>query len=71
MTMLRTLVGRNLAKLRQGKLSQRGLAKRSGVSRITIAEIERGACASPRLDTLQKLATALECEVADLIQRAS
>lgn len=46
------------------RLSQRGLWRKSGIHFITIARIESGASKSPRMDTLQTLATAL---VVDLL----
>lgn len=47
-------------------LSQRRLAERAGVAKITVGRIERGETAS--LPTLQKIATALEVRLADLIE---
>ena len=48
------------------KLSQRALAKLSGISHITIARLELGQF-DPRLSTLRALAKALHVKVADLI----
>ena len=48
-----------LRRLRRGSdLSQQKLADLSGVGRVTIARIE-AAAQSPKLDTIQKLATAM------------
>lgn len=47
-------------------LSQRALAKVSGVGHITIARLEVGQF-DPRLSTLRALAKALKVKVADLI----
>jgi predicted RNase H-like HicB family nuclease/DNA-binding Xre family transcriptional regulator len=49
-------------------LSQRGLAKLSGVSPATIYELETGRRPEPRPSTLRKLAHALGVEVAELLQ---
>lgn len=46
--------------------SQEELAKRAGVRRATIHALERGA--SPRLDTLAKLAVAFGVKVAALLR---
>jgi transcriptional regulator with XRE-family HTH domain len=50
-------------------LSQQGLADASGVNKATINQIERGR-RSPNLETLEKLAAALDVEVADLFPKA-
>jgi transcriptional regulator with XRE-family HTH domain len=47
-------------------LSQRGLAKRSNVTNVTIARIETGVY-DPRLSTLRRLAKALKVKVGDLV----
>lgn len=46
-------------------LTQKDLAKKSGVSRATISAIERGSTEAVNMSTLKKLATALDCTVAD------
>ncbi len=53
-----------LRKLR--KWSQRELAKRAGVTHATIVALEHGA--SPRLDTLAKLAAAFGVKVTRLLR---
>ena len=45
--------------------TQRVLAERSGIDRVTIARLESGGQA--RMDTLTKLAQALEVQPADLM----
>ena len=56
-----------LADIRKAKgLSQRRLAKLSGVGHITIARIETGGC-DPRLSTVQALAKALEVKISKLV----
>jgi predicted RNase H-like HicB family nuclease/DNA-binding Xre family transcriptional regulator len=52
-------------------LSQRDLAKQSGVSPTTIYELETGRRPEPRPSTLRKLAEALGVEVADLLEDES
>ena len=47
-------------------LSQRGLAKKSKVTYVTIARIETGVY-DPRLSTLRQLAKALKVKVGDLL----
>jgi predicted transcriptional regulator len=50
-------------------LSQRELAERCGTTQSAIARLERGG-RPPRIDTLLRIAEALECElVVDLIPR--
>ena len=57
----------SLRKLRQEQgLSIRGLAKRAGISYVTLARIEAGMY-DPRLSTLRKLARALKVTVAQVI----
>ena len=56
-----------LAVLRKRRgLTQRGLAKLTKVSHVTIARLET-AQFDPRLSTLRKLAKALEVKVRDLL----
>jgi len=58
----------NLKKLREKKgLSQDRLAKLADVANNTIIKIEQGENMNPTLDTLQKIAKALEISVDDLI----
>ena len=47
-------------------LSQRGLAKLSGIGHITIARIETGVF-DPRLSTLRVLAKALNVKISELV----
>jgi HTH-type transcriptional regulator/antitoxin HipB len=63
----RTLAQR-LKRLRsQQRWTQEQLAKRSGVSRITINRLENEVEQSPRLETLERLADAFEVELAQLV----
>ena len=59
----------NLKKLREKKgLSQDRLAKLADVANNTIIKIEQGENINPTLDTLKKMAKALEVSVDDLIK---
>ena len=58
----------NLKKLREKKgLSQDRLAKLADIANNTIIKIEQGENVNPRLDTLKKIAKALEVSVDNLI----
>jgi len=58
-----------LKKLREDKgLSQEKLARLSDVANNTIVKIEAGKNQNPTLDTLEKIAKALDVSVDDLIQ---
>jgi transcriptional regulator with XRE-family HTH domain len=60
-------VGARVKALRKRRgLSQDALAKRAGLHRVTLANVERGATV-PTLDTLARLATALRVSVAQLL----
>ena|SRR5215210_2064678 len=60
---------RGLEKHRKNRgLSQRALARESGVSPATIYELETGRRPDPRPSTLRKLAIVLEVEVSDLLE---
>ena len=59
----------NLKKFREKKgLSQDRLAKLADVANNTIIKIEQGENANPTLDTLKKIAKALETSVDGLIK---
>jgi len=59
----------NLRELREKKgLSQDRLAKRADVANNTIIKIEQSKNINPRLDTLKKIAKALDVSVDELIQ---
>ena len=58
----------NLKEVRQSReISQKELAKRSGVPRATICGIETGAKDNVTVKTLQALASALGVQLSDLI----
>ncbi len=62
------MLGANIKQLRKQKsLTQRDLAKLSGVSYSTLTKIEIGVIVSPRLEHLQKIAKALGVTVDNLI----
>ncbi len=59
----RRVLGRRIKSMRlQAGLSQEQLAKRSGISRVTLARLELGEH-SPRMDTLRAIARGLGCDV--------
>ena len=61
-------LARNLKKLRETKgLSQDRLAKLADVANNTIIKIEQGENINPTLDTLKKMAKALDVGVDELI----
>ena len=61
-------IGRNLARLRtQADLTQEQLAERSGVSVDLIRRLEQGSRASARLDSLYRLACALDVPLSELL----
>lgn len=67
---IREVLARNLRIYRQARgLSQEELAHRAGVDRTYVSALER--CVyGVTIDTLDRLAAALNAEAADLLQRA-
>lgn len=62
-------ISKNIKKLRETKgLSQEKLARLADVANNTIIKIEVGKNQNPTLDTLRKIAKALEISVDDLIK---
>lgn len=62
-------LGQNLKKLREKKgLSQDRLAKLADVANNTIIKIEQGENENPTLETLRKIAKALDISVDQLIE---
>lgn len=62
-------IGKNIKKLRQAKnLSQDRLSKMADVSYNSIVKLETGGITNPTIETLQKIARALEVQVDDLIK---
>lgn len=67
---VRSLVAWNLRRLRVAKnISQDELALISEVERAYVGHLERGT-KNPTIDTLAKLAVALECEIMELFRTA-
>lgn len=62
-------IGKNIKKLRKQKgLSQDRLSKLADVSYNTVIKLESGGIINPSIDTLQKLARALNVGVDDLLK---
>ena len=54
----------NLVRIRkEKKLSQEGVARRSGLATVTISKLEEGKSSDPRMSTVRKLAKALDCSL--------
>jgi len=61
-------ISKTLRKLREAKgLSQEKLARLADVANNTIIKIEAGKNTNPTLDTLQKIAKALDVSIYDLL----
>ena len=58
-------IGKRIVLLR-GEMSQKDLAKRSGIHRVQLSKYETGK-AVPSDEVLQRLATALECDSLDIL----
>lgn len=64
-----SLIGKNIKKLRKQKgLSQDRLSKLADISYNTVIKLELGGITNPSIDTLQKLAKALNVGVDDLLR---
>jgi len=62
-------IGKNIKKLRQVKdLSQDRLSKLADVSYNSIIKLETGGITNPTIETLQKIAKALDVSVDELIK---
>jgi len=62
-------IGKNLKKLREQKgVSQDRLSKLADISLNTIAKLELDETQNPTIETLQKIAKALNVKVEDLIK---
>ncbi len=62
-------VSENIRKLRQKKgMTQDRLSKEANLALNTIVKIETGENPNPTLETLEKIATALEVPVSDLFR---
>ncbi len=61
-------LGARLKRLRKARgLKQADLAKRAGLHRVYVTQLETGVKTNPRLDTLQRLAKALRVSVPELL----
>jgi transcriptional regulator with XRE-family HTH domain len=68
---IREVLARNLRRYRRAaRLSQEELAHRSDIDRTYISSLERGLYAAS-IDVVDRLATALEIQAADLLIRPS
>ncbi|KUK66614.1 MAG: transcriptional regulator, XRE family [Parcubacteria bacterium 34_609] len=62
-------IGKNIKKLRKQKgLSQDRLSKLADISYNTVIKLESGGITNPSIDTLQKLAKALDVSVENLLK---
>jgi len=62
-------IGRNIKRIRQEKgISQDRLSKRADLALNTIVNIESGESPNPTIETLQKIANALEVSIEKLIK---
>jgi len=69
MTKTISTIAKNIKKHRKEKgLSQDKLSRLADISHATIIKIESGGIQSPTIDTVQKIAKALEIGVNDLIK---
>lgn len=67
-TVKRSAIADNIKRLRdEHNLSQRALAEKSDVAYDTLIKIESGANTNPTIETIGKIARALEVGVDDLI----
>lgn len=66
---LRETLGRRVRELRlSSKMSQRDLAEDSGIRQALISQIERGE-ANPTLDSVVRIAMALDVDLAELFEQ--
>ena len=63
------IISKNIKKLRKAKdLSQDKLSRLADVSHATIIKIESGGIQSPTIDTVQKIAKALDVSLDELMK---
>ena len=63
---------KNLAKLRKEKgWSQEKLAQEAGISYNTLIKIERGGIKNPKIETVVRLATALNVNIEKMLDKKS
>ena len=64
------ILAQNIKKLRKKhKLSQEQLARKAGITYSTLIKIESGANGNPTINTLKKLADALDVSLDELVGR--
>lgn len=63
------MLAKNIKKYRKKlKLTQEGLAKKVDISYSTLIKLESGVISDPRMETLKKLANALNVSIDDLVK---
>lgn len=63
-------IGKNIKKLRQEKgISQDKLSKMADISLNTVVKLELDQSPNPTLETIQKLAKALDVSIDDLVKK--
>ena len=66
----KSMIGKNLKKIRQEKgISQDRLSKLADLSLNTVVTVESGLNPNPTIETLTKIAQALDVKVDDLIKK--
>jgi len=66
----KSIIGKNLKKIRQEKgISQDRLSKLADLSLNTVVTVESGLNPNPTIETLTKIAKALDVKVDDLIKK--
>ena len=61
---------KNLAKLRkEQKLTQEGLARKANISYHTLIKLENGGIKNPKIETVIKLASALDVKIDVLLKQ--
>jgi transcriptional regulator with XRE-family HTH domain len=69
MTEITVSIARNIKKYRmKAGISQDKLSKLAGITLYTITKIETGATLDPRVETIKKIADALNCTVDELLK---
>jgi transcriptional regulator with XRE-family HTH domain len=62
---------KNLVKMRKEKgLTQEGLARKADISYHTLVKLESGGIKNPKIDTVVKLAEALDISLDELVRRS-
>lgn len=69
MSVVTISIARNIKKYRQkADLSQDKLSKLADITLHTITKIESGVTLDPRIETVKRIADALDCSVDDLLK---